>query len=152
MKRLYIVEYKLFESTSLYSIHFEGKEHNETDDFILRFQSNSKYKENYQTILYWIKKIGEDGALERYFRPEWKASAIPVTSSKLRLYCIRFSDDILVLGNGDIKTAKKVKDCPNCYPLFKTMNDLKIQIDKSIRKKRTFIKEKKIEGKLDFLI
>lgn len=36
--------------------------------------------------------------------------ALPVTSSKLRLYCLRLSDKILVLGNGGVKTSQRYED------------------------------------------
>lgn len=29
--------------------------------------------------------------------------ALPIESGKLRLYCLRISDEILILGNGDVK-------------------------------------------------
>lgn len=61
-----------------------------------------------------IKRIAKTGALERYFRPEGKMNdsvvALPVTSSKLRLYCLRLSDKILVLGNGGVKTSQRYED------------------------------------------
>ena len=50
------------------------------------------------------------GAFERFFRPEGKMSdnvcALPVVSSKLRLYCLRLSDKILILGNGGVKKTR----------------------------------------------
>lgn len=36
--------------------------------------------------------------------------ALPVTTSKLRLYCLRLSDKILVLGNGGVKTSQRYQD------------------------------------------
>lgn len=61
-------------------------------------------------ILYALQKILENGVLERYFRPEGKYSdrvcALPIDSGKLRLYCLRISDKILILGNGGIKNTK----------------------------------------------
>lgn len=33
-------------------------------------------------------------------------AALPVVSSKLRLYCLRLSDKILILGNGGVKKSK----------------------------------------------
>ena len=152
MKRLHIVEYKKFSSTTVYSIHFDGKENNETDDFILRFQENPEYREDYQTIIRYIQKIGETGALERYFRPERKAKAIPIVSSKLRLYGIRISDQIIILGNGDIKTAKKVKNCPNCYPFFLTMNELMDKLEHSIRTNKISIENNALKGEMIFTI
>ena len=48
--------------------------------------------------------------MERYFRPEGKLKdgvcALPVLQSKLRLYCLRLSDKILVLGNGGVKKTR----------------------------------------------
>lgn len=38
------------------------------------------------------------------------AVALPVTSFKLRFYCLRLSDKILVLGNGGVKTSQRYED------------------------------------------
>lgn len=61
-------------------------------------------------IVALINKIADMGALERYFRPEGKLKdgvcALPVLQSKLRLYCLRLSDKILVLGNGGVKKTR----------------------------------------------
>lgn len=36
--------------------------------------------------------------------------ALPVMKSKLRLYCLRLTDRILVLGNGDIKNSRTYEE------------------------------------------
>ena len=36
--------------------------------------------------------------------------ALPVLSSRLRLYCLRLSDGILILGNGGIKNSRTYQD------------------------------------------
>lgn len=36
--------------------------------------------------------------------------ALPVITSKLRLYCLRLSDKILILGNGDVKATRRYQD------------------------------------------
>ena len=50
----------------------------------------------------------------RFFRPEGKINdrvcALPVIQSKLRLYCLRLSDRILVLGNGGIKKSRSYNE------------------------------------------
>lgn len=56
------------------------------------------------------RKISEKGALERYFKPEGKygdgVCAIPIEiGNNVRLYCLRLSDNVLIIGNGDIKDA-----------------------------------------------
>ncbi len=36
--------------------------------------------------------------------------ALPVLNSKLRLYCLRLSDKILILGNGDVKKTRTYEE------------------------------------------
>lgn len=54
------------------------------------------------------------GFLDRYFRPEGKmrdrVAASPIQSSKLRLYCLRLSDSVLIVGNGGPKTTKTYEE------------------------------------------
>ena len=54
------------------------------------------------------------GALERYFRPEGTMEdnlcALPIESGNIRLYCLRISDEILILGNGDRKTTRTYQE------------------------------------------
>ena len=61
-----------------------------------------------------LDKIAEEGALERFFRPEGKMRdsvvALPVLRSKLRLYYLRLSDRILVLGNGGVKNSRTYQE------------------------------------------
>ena len=78
--------------------------------FLNRFKDNSTLQRDYQMILDALQKIMENGVQERYFRTEGKYSdrvcAIPIDSGKLRLYCLRISDKILILGNGGIKQTR----------------------------------------------
>ena len=64
---------------------------------------------DYQRILYALSIILDKGALERYFRPEGRISddlcALPIESGRIRLFCLRISDEILILGNGDVKST-----------------------------------------------
>lgn len=150
MKRYIIEEYKNYPAVTLYTIKMEKKKFSETDEFMNRYLHNEKYAEDFQTIVYFLQRISEKGALERYLRPERKASAIPIVSNKLRLYCIRISDQILILGNGNVKTAKRVQDCPNCFPYFEQANEVAKAIRRSIRHKQTAIRDKKLTGQLSF--
>lgn len=98
------------DSASLYTIIFENNDLSEFSKFMTRFKDNGKLQRDYQLILYALQKILENGALERYFRREGKISdrvcALPIDSGKLRLYCLRLSDKILILGNGGIKATR----------------------------------------------
>ena len=61
-----------------------------------------------------LSKIIDKGALERFFRNEGKMSdnvkALAIDSHKLRLYCLRISDQILILGNGGVKTTRTYQE------------------------------------------
>ena len=94
----------------LYTLIFEKDDMSEFAKFMSRFKDNSKLQRDYQIILYALQKILENGVLERYFRQEGKMSdrvcALPIDSGKLRLYCLRLSDKILILGHGGIKSTR----------------------------------------------
>ena len=72
-------------------------------------------------IAKFVESIADLGALERFFRPEGKMNdrvcALPVIRSKLRLYCLRLSDSILILGNGGVKKTRTY-DEDDELPLF----------------------------------
>lgn len=86
----------------------------EFEKFVTKFREDAEYSEDFSRIAAFITRIAKTGALERYFRPEGRMNdsvvALPVTSSKLRLYCLRMSDKILVLGNGGVKTSQRYED------------------------------------------
>lgn len=109
-KSLKIEPVQSSEVASLYTIFFEDDDMSEFGKFLSRFKDNAKLQRDYQIILYALQKILENGVLERYFRPEGKFAdrvcALPIDSGRLRLYCLRMSDKILILGNGGIKETK----------------------------------------------
>lgn len=152
MKRLKIVPYKSLEKASFYTFQLEESNTFETDEFISKFINDLLYQKDVATIVYWLNRMGEMGTLERYFRPEKGAKAIPITSSRLRLYCIRLSDQILILGNGGIKTSQKIQDSPDAFPHFNTA----VIIEKIIKKRRSegqiTIAGRNLSGNLDFEI
>ncbi|MCM1042234.1 MAG: hypothetical protein NC396_07405 [Bacteroides sp.] len=110
MKKVKIEPVRITEVASLYTIIFEDSNMSEFAKFLTQFKDNGTLKRDYQIILFALQKIMEKGVLERYFRPEGKFSdrvcALPVDSGKLRLYCLRLSDQILILGNGGVKDTK----------------------------------------------
>lgn len=98
------------DGVTIYSILFENEEDNEFIKFINKYACNPYFLFDVQKIVSYIDKIKVNGALERYFRPEGKPSqkikAIPVDTSKLRLYAIRLTDNILIIGNGGHKKTR----------------------------------------------
>ena len=101
----------------------------------------------------YIEKIGTVyGARPSQFRDEDAAEGLPPpyhqfleTDSPdddgLRLYCIRLSVSVVILLNGDRKTALKVKDCPKCFPHFDKARKLAKKINQAIIDKAIEIDE-----------
>ena len=93
------------QKVSLYSISFEMDRTTEFERFLRKFEAEASLNTDYQKVLYALSIILDKGALERYFRPEGHMNdnlcALPI--GKSRLYCLRISDEILILGNGDVK-------------------------------------------------
>jgi hypothetical protein len=102
------------ENCTIYTLQFLRDAETEFEKFISKFMNDAEYSEDYSKIAAFIKRIAQRGAFERYFRNEGKMSdsvvALPVTSSKLRLYCLRLSDKILILGNGGVKSTRTYED------------------------------------------
>ena len=88
------------EVVSLYSISFEIDRTTEFERFLEKFENQAEWNKDYQKVLYAISLILDNGALERYFRPEGKMTdevcAIPVESGNIRLYCCVFQTKYLL--------------------------------------------------------
>ena len=80
----------------------------------MKFKDNSQLNQDFQRIIVALEKIIERGALERFFRIEGKmndhVSALSLDSRSLRLYCLRISDQILILGNGGAKMTRTYQE------------------------------------------
>jgi len=95
---------------TLYSIQFSTESASEYERFYNKFIEDARLNTDLLRIVQVVDRIAEQGALERFFRYEGKMNdsvvALPVLKSKLRLYCLRLSDKILILGNGGIKNSR----------------------------------------------
>lgn len=104
---------------SFYTVRWEDSDISEADRFFDNY-NNAKHNRAYQELAVFIfKKIADEtGALEDYFRFENSAQALPPSGKydigeltinyanfPLRLYCLRISDQLVVLFNGGEKTA-----------------------------------------------
>lgn len=102
------------DNVGLFSICFDGSELSEFEKFLNEFKGNATYNKDFNVILLALSKIIDKGALERFFRNEGKMNdnvkALAIDSRKLRLYCLRISDQILILGNGGIKTTRTYEE------------------------------------------
>lgn len=125
-----------------YTIRFEGDTENETDKFFKKHYP--EYQDDISIIYSWIKQLENRGADKRYFRFENNASAGPIESSNLRIYCIRYHNGMVILDGGGVKVSQSVQDSPSAYPYFNLMN----KIDKAITQK---IKDGDIKHEGDYL-
>ena len=104
-----IVSISSSDQVGLYSICFNNGE-SEFRKFLKKFKDNAALNKDYQSILYALDRIIAKGAFERMFRYEGKMNdnvvALSLDSKKLRLYCLRMSDQILIVGNGGVKETR----------------------------------------------
>lgn len=136
--RVSIVFLGSFPKVDLYSISIIGKdslfETNEFDKFseLMKSDPESLDAGQFEEVEALINDITYfSGAVESKFRSEGNNkifSAIPspfyrffgsdgISDFGLRLYCVRVSDEILILLNGCRKTHQNPTKCPNCNDL-----------------------------------
>lgn len=138
------------ETVSLYSIKFLGEDLTEFERFLQEFRKNAELNKDYQRILYAIGRILDKGALERYFRVEGKYSdgvcAVPLESGLLRLYCLRISEQILIIGNGGVKQTRRYQDDPLLNGYVITLQNFEKLIREGIKNGWITIQEKELIG------
>lgn len=102
------------ESCTMYTIQFLSDDKSEFEKFISKFREDAELNPDFQAIMRFVEQILSNGALERYFRREGKMTdsvvALPVLKSKLRLYCLRLTNKILILGNGGVKNSRTYQE------------------------------------------
>ncbi len=138
------------EKASLYSISFEMDGTTEFEKFVAEFEMNATYNRDYQRIIAALQAILRIGSLERFFRPEGgmndSVQALPIESGKLRLYCLRLSDQIVILGNGGVKITRKYEEDPKLYGYVLDLQKFEKILNENIEKGYVSIEEKKLTG------
>lgn len=138
------------QKATLYSISFEKDGTTEFEKFVSEFEMNAQYNYDYQRIIAALQIILNRGALERFFRPEGKINdnvhAIPIEGSKLRLYCLRISEQIIILGNGGVKSTKKYQDEPKLYGYVIDLQRFEKILKENIEKGYISVHEKELIG------
>lgn len=153
MKDLYVKNIENEGVVTMYTIQFTGEELSEYEKFVQRFKDSAELKRDYQIIIYALSKIANNGALERYFRPEGKMNdnvcALPVDSGKLRLYCLRITDKILIIGNGGLKTARTYEESEELLGYVIDLQKFDSLIKSEVASGSLTISETDIEGITD---
>ena len=114
------------------------------------FELNATYNRDYQRIIAALQAILRIGVLERFFRPEGdmndSVQALPIESGKLRLYCLRLSDQIVILGNGGVKNTRTYEEDPKLYGYVLDLQKFEKILNESIAKGYVSIEEKELSG------
>lgn len=138
------------EKTALYSISFEKDGTTEFEKFVEEFEQNAKYNRDYQRIIAALQAILNLGALERFFRPEGKikdsVAAIPIKGGKLRLYCLRISEQIVILGNGGVKTTRTYEENSKLYGYVLDLQRFEKILNDNVAKGYVRIEERELNG------
>ena len=136
--------------TTLYSISFEMDGTTEFEKFVAEFEMNASYNKDYQRIIAALQAILKIGALERFFRPEGKmndnVTALPIDGGKLRLYCLRISEQIVILGNGGIKNTRSYNQDPKLFGYVLDLQRFETILKENLEKGYVSIEEKELVG------
>lgn len=137
------------DNVSIYSPKYDGETQTEFEKFMSDNRSlpQPQLKKDFEAIIAVIKKMVDDcGARENLFRLEGKnIKAIPLCVEQrrrrgvgtLRLYCIRISERILVIGNGGIKKVMKYEEDPVLLNIVDKLRSIEHLIYIETRKARS---------------
>ena len=156
MKQEYSIELlEENDKVNFYSIKMAGEELTELEAFFEKFPEGCEYDDDIDVIISWIDQIAERGALERYFRPEGNygdgVGVIPIeVGNKIRLYCLRLSDKILVFGNGGVKDARSWQESKTLAPYVKLLIGTSRFISSRIKDGTMVLVDKEIMGNINF--
>ncbi|MGB1284145.1 MAG: hypothetical protein ACPG44_06730 [Polaribacter sp.] len=152
---------EIFEEHSevnFYAIRYSDNELSEAECFFDTVLDDKDLKEDVEILSKLIDKIGENGAEPRHFRHAGtrrdKVAALPeyLSSSNLRLYAIRLTKNIVILGNGGFKKTKTYNEDPFLNECVETLKKIDRFINSRIEKGQTFIFRKELMGNLKFYI
>ena len=75
--------------------------------------------------------------------------ALPVDSGKLRLYCLRITDKILIVGNGGLKETQTYEESEELLGYVMDLQKFDSLIKKEVANGSLIISETEIEGITD---
>lgn len=114
MTKATILSLEQTDAAGLFTIIFEDENQSEFVKFVNKFKDDAIRKNELRIILNQIEVMLQKGIEERRFRPEGKmrdgVAALPVYQSGLRLYCLRLSDSVLIVGNGGVKSTRTYQE------------------------------------------
>ncbi|MBO4481403.1 MAG: hypothetical protein J5719_02475 [Bacteroidales bacterium] len=151
MTQVRIEEVKKTDIAGLFTIVFDNSSETEFENFINKFKENAVRQEELSIILTAIERmLTVSGFLERYFRSEGKMNdnvvALPIEKTPLRLYCLRLSNSVLIVGNGGYKKTKTYQEDDNLNGHVITLQKLDNLLSKAMKRGDIVIEEADITG------
>ena len=134
------------EFLSVYSPKYDGESLTEFEKFLSLGPSFEKagVKNDFDSIVSVISKMyNECGARENLFRLEGgMVKAIPLfvsgrrsrAAGVLRLYCVRVSDRILIIGGGGVKKVQRYEDDAALNDIVRRLRVIERKIKSAVRK------------------
>jgi hypothetical protein len=153
VKNLVVIEelYR-FRRVCFYTARFDDEELSETEKFIRRIlktpELEQEYGEEMDRLTQGFQLIGNVyGARSQYFRMENNAEALPPPrgslqalelgiDNRLRIYCLRLSDEVVILLGGGIKTAMTVQESPEARMPFQFAQRIAGLVNEALRESR----------------
>ena len=136
------------EKVGLFSIIFEGNDMDEFGLFKEKFKNDARYQSDLHKLLSVIGRILENGSQKRYFRLEGKKRdnvvALPPYGNKLRLYCLRMTDSVMIVGNGGVKNTRTTEESEELNGYVITLQRLDELISKGLKDGSIVIEQTKI--------
>jgi hypothetical protein len=105
---------------TFYTVRWDNSELSETDKFFTKYEDHEEFGDSLMEMASFLNQViaNEYGALDDFFRFENAAQALPPKGRyqigefllnffnfPLRLYCLKITENILVLLNGNEKTG-----------------------------------------------
>lgn len=135
------------DKVSIYSVQKDGAECSEFEEFLLNHRDD--YSSEVARILYRLDKIKEDGCFDRHFRyaGKYRDRTFELPSKfdtiSLRVFCIVLSEQIVILGNGGVKTTDTYNEDP-----WLNSCELEMQRVDSVIKRREATGKIAVNGKI----
>ena len=111
---------------TLYSIQFKGESKTELEKFL----ENERFKgsDDLDEIAVLLNEMAMSyGFLETYFKikdGKRRDSLVALSQGRIRLYCLRLLDVLLIVGNGGLKTRRTYQQDPSLNNTVTTLQEI----------------------------
>ncbi len=138
MRKVEFVPFRLSDKADIFSIRINNNKKTVLNEFLITFHRSdiAQLKKDFDEILKVLDKISKIGVKESFFRPEGqiydRLCAIPVytlardirKTGTLRLYCVRISEKLLIVGGGGCKTTQTYQEDSHLAKVVKTLQKI----------------------------